>query len=379
MGLTCGAPWDAGNLMLSSPQHFVQLKQHRRWYHAASQQQQQHRRRYHTASQQQQQQQQPNLSLLEPLLQLQWHPVRNAHLKAKVVKPFSHIKVWWMCDQCPDGHPHEWETQVSKRSLGTGCPFCASRAVCPHNSLATKAPEVAAQWSDSNRGSPHDCMPGSGKKVIWKCYDGHEWEASIKHRTIGHSGCPHCEKSSRLGKKQQRHPALTQSQHPMMQLWDWDANATAGLDPSKITCCSRKRAHWTCPKCPRGQPHRWQARVSSVYLGSGCPCCTGRKACKCNSLKSLHPDLAKEWDYSKNKSMPEDYAASSCSYVWWRNIERGTFRCRIDGRTYVQQPLPAAKPPLGTMPAPVVPACSLPALCLLALPLLFSVPVLILF
>ena len=338
----------------------------------------QHRRRCYTAADQEpQQQRQPDLSLFNPYLQLQWHPVRNLHLRGVVITPGSSRKVWWTCDQCPDGHPHEWEAVIRSRSSGSGCPFCASRRVCPHNSLPTKAPEVAAQWSDSNQGSPHDYMLGSAKKVIWKCSDGHEWEASIVDRTIGHSGCPHCEKSSRLGKKQQRHPALTQSQHPMMQLWDWDTNATAGFDPSKITCGSKQRAHWICHKCPRGQPHTWQTRVHDMYKGSGCPVCAGKRACKCNSLKSLHPDLANQWDYSKNEGMPEDYTANSNHDAWWYNHERGTFRARIGRRTYVRKPLPAAKPPLGTLPALVVltsalnpcgalPSRFLPSLCLLS-------------
>lgn len=113
-----------------------------------SQMQRQSRRGCATA--QQQQPQQSDLSLLNPLLQLQWHPVKNAHLKGVVIKPGSGRVVWWTCDQCPDGHPHEWEAQVNSRSRGSGCPCCAGRAVCAHNSLATKAPEVAAQWSDSN-------------------------------------------------------------------------------------------------------------------------------------------------------------------------------------------------------------------------------------
>ena len=30
------------------------------------------------------------------------------------------------------------------------------------------------------------------KKIIWKCKHGHEWEASVKSRTINGTGCPYC-------------------------------------------------------------------------------------------------------------------------------------------------------------------------------------------
>ena len=313
---------------------------------------------------QEQQQQQPDLSLLHPLLQLQWHPVRNAHLQGKLVTPKSHTKVWWTCDQCPDGRPHEWEALVSSRSAGSSCPYCASRAVCPHNSLATKAPEIAAQWSDRNRGDPHQYMASSGPKVWWKCSDGHEWIARIGHRTRRHSQCPHCDDQSQKGKPQQRHPTLAQTDHPMMQLWDWDTNAAAGFDPSKITCRSNKRTHWICHNCSYGQPHRWQAAVKSLYSGTGCPCCAGRKVCTCNSLKSLHPDLAKEWDYSKNEDLPEEYPAGARATVWWRNSKRGSFRARIDSRTHPRKPLPAVKPVLGRLPALTPNACLPPSHCM---------------
>ena len=145
----------------------------------------------------------------------------------------------------------------------------------------------------------------------------------------------------------------------MMQLWDWDANATAGFDPSKITCRSHKRAHWICHKCPRGQPHRWQATVNCSYRGRGCPFCASKKVCVCNSLKSLHPGTAEEWDYNRNENMLEDYTAKSHVSVWWRNSQRGSFQARIDDCRYVRKPLLPATPPLGMMPALALPFCCL--------------------
>ena len=238
---------------------------------------QKHGLRCYTTAQQQQQEQQADLSLLKPALQSQWNPTRNAHLNGKVITPGSSSKVWWTCDHCPVGHPHDWEARVYSRSGGTGCPYCASRAVCRHNSLATKAPEVAAQWSDRNHGTPHDFSVFSGQKVWWQCSHSHEWMTSIRHRTRNRSGCPRCDDQSKKGKKLQRHPTLTQSHHSMMQFWDSEANTAAGLDPSKITCYSHQRTHWICQKGSSRQPHRWQAQVQSLYHGRRCPYCAGRK------------------------------------------------------------------------------------------------------
>ena len=292
----------------------------------------------------------PDISLLSPLLQSQFDHVNNAHLGSVVIKPQASTKVWWTCNQCPDGHPHTWQAAPSDRfgrkgKKGSGCPFCANQKVCQHNSLPTKASHLVPEWSVANECSPHDFTVGSGQKAWWRCKCGCEWEAAINSRTSLGSGCPDCA-LARSGSSQKRHPTLTESRHEMLQHWDWGLNEQAGLDPGKLKCRSRKKAHWVCHKCPVGQPHRWQAPVTRMYERSargtpGCPCCTGMQACKCNSLQSLFPEVAAEWDYERNKGTPADVAAQSGRKVWWYNSHRGHFKAaiqsRIRGWTYKQQ------------------------------------------
>ena len=274
----------------------------------------------------------PDISLLSPLLQSQWDYPSNAHLGTIVIKPHSAIKVWWTYSQCPDGHPHKWlaapySRSASKGRKGSGCPFCANRKVCQHNSLPTTAPHLVPEWSEKNERSPHDFAFKSSMKAWWQCECACEWEASISDRTGHGSGCPDCA-AVRSGGIQKRHPTLTESQHEMLQLWDWDLNEEAGLDLSKLRCRSGKTAHWLCNKCLVGQPHRWQAAVTNMYRNMlrgtrGCPCCVGLQACKCNSLQSLYPEVAAEWDYERNTGTPAEYAAQSNEKVWWCTSHRG--------------------------------------------------------
>ena len=92
--------------------------------------------------------------------------------------------------------------------------------------------------------SSHDQMACSKMKVSWKCSYGHEWMASLNHRTSQHpTGFPLCSKQLQMGSSNQRHPALTQTDHPMMFFWNWDANDTARSNPSKISRRSDKS--WT--------------------------------------------------------------------------------------------------------------------------------------
>ena len=108
----------------------------------------------------------PDINLLEPALQKQWDHDANGHLGNVLTTPHSNRKVSWTCDQRPDGHPHSWLASVDRRSNGTGCPQCCSRKVCKHNSLATKAPLVAAEWDHgANAGTPDTMVANSGLKV----------------------------------------------------------------------------------------------------------------------------------------------------------------------------------------------------------------------
>ena len=113
---------------------------------------------YTTDSTGQAEKQGPDINRLSPLLQSQWDHLKNAHLGNVLITPHSGRKVWWVCDQCPDGHAHEWEATVQQRTNGTGCPYFASRRVCQHNSLPTKAPAIAAQWSSTNQLSSDQFM-----------------------------------------------------------------------------------------------------------------------------------------------------------------------------------------------------------------------------
>ena len=134
----------------------------------------------------------PNTSLLAKELQTQWHEKRNMHLGNSVIRPHSHRKVWWSCNQCPEGLPHVWEAIVYSRTLGRGCPFCSGRAVCQHNTLATKAPQIALFWDVKKNHplSPYRVTIYSNMRVHWKCSAClHEWQAGVMHKTQEKSGC----------------------------------------------------------------------------------------------------------------------------------------------------------------------------------------------
>ena len=273
----------------------------------------------------------PDISMLRSELQSQWDHDKNAHLSSVVIKPQSNRRVYWICTNCPDGRPHMWQASVQKRTLGRGCPFCSGQKVCPHNSLPSTAPKVATDWDTAkNPGSPHDYTANSHHQAHWLCDKcGHEWQTSISNRVAKGNGCPYC-----VSKRQRRRlPTVTASSSSMKQYWDSQRNAEQGLDPDSITVGSNRRASFVCDKCPKSQPHTWTARVTDMLSGGGCPCCSGHRVCKCNSLQTLRPDLAAQWYYAMNEGTPADYTAKSHMEVWWQNGKRGRWKQSIKRRS----------------------------------------------
>ncbi|KAL3144677.1 hypothetical protein ABBQ38_001805 [Trebouxia sp. C0009 RCD-2024] len=256
------------------------------------------------------------------------------HLGAIKVKPRSGIRAVWSCDKCPAGQPHVWATIVANRTRGTKCPYCFNKRVCLHKSLATVAPDAARYWGHSkNAEAPEQVLAGSNFRAEWKCPAcKYEWPAPMFQRVRASAGCPKCSLASRVMHPQ---PTFAKAQPAELAEWDHERNEAEGFYPHEVTLGSNKQVHWICSCCPRGQPHRWTAPPSSrVHSGEGCAVCAGRQACVCNSLESLYPSLAAEFDVEKTGFAPSEVTAGSGKEVWWRNAKRGSWRQSVDHRTY---------------------------------------------
>ena len=191
------------------------------------------------------------------------------------------------------------------------------------NSLAEKFPEIAEEWNtEKNNGlTPEMFSYASNKKVWWKCSKGHEWQAYINARTgKNHSGCPIC--SNRIVLKG-FNDLLFQNQLLSKQ-WDYEKNGD--LKPDQISATSSKKVWWICEK-----GHSFQAKVyDRNKKNQGCPYCSNQKFDpKYNSLAVLRPDLAKEWDYEKNRPLtPKDVLCGGNKKYWWK--------CNKEPHSYLQ-------------------------------------------
>ena len=133
-----------------------------------------------------------DLASLYPALAEEWDTAKNGTLSPEMVTPASNRKAWWLC---PLGH--SYSAAISSRvARKTGCPYCTGRKVLAgFNDLATRCPDVAAQWHPTLNGSliPEMVTVGSHRKVWWQCPLGHTWKAVIYSRTgAQRCGCPVC-------------------------------------------------------------------------------------------------------------------------------------------------------------------------------------------
>lgn len=118
-----------------------------------------------------------------------WESNEKLNLNPRTITIHSEKRACWICES-----GHKWQTSVSHRTDGTGCPYCSGRlAIQGETDLATVNPTLAAEWHPTKNGglTPHDVKAQSNKKVWWLCAKGHEYEAQIKNRHHG-IGCPVC-------------------------------------------------------------------------------------------------------------------------------------------------------------------------------------------
>ena len=130
-----------------------------------------------------------SITKLNPSLAKEWHYEKNGDLKPDFFSVGSHRKVWWKCSK-----GHEWKAEIKSRNSGRKCPYCTNNKILVgYNDLATTNPDVAKEWDYEKNGDlkPTEVLPGSDRKVWWKCENGHEWVTHIKTRSRG-SKCPYC-------------------------------------------------------------------------------------------------------------------------------------------------------------------------------------------
>ena len=178
------------------------------------------------------------------------------------------------------------------------------------NSFGIQHPEQAKLWCNEANGSltPFMFPSGSNYQATWKCPKcENTWRSPIvsivKRNVKTCKSCSMKENGKRITKaKTIKYGNLAERSNMLLRQWDTERNEN--LSPYEVPLNYTKDVAWKCDKCG----HKWisspASRVQSDGKIANCPHCTGRVAMPgVDDLEKMYPDIAKEWDYQRNKGV----------------------------------------------------------------------------
>ncbi len=267
-----------------------------------------------------------------PELAKEWDFERNKPLLPTEVSAGAQKKVWWIC---PKGH--SYNTQILNRTGSkTNCPICSGKiALDGYNDIFTTNPETRKLWDyDKNKNiKPTELTHGSTKYVWWKCEQGHSWKKTVMGQ-LRTGKCPVCTYTMLV-------PGINDLSVSNPELVkEWDEEKNEDLTPRDVLKRSTKKVWWKCCSCG----NEWEARIDLRIRGTGCPACGYSKKVQATRAKNTvknklnltdhFPEIAKEWDYSKNEGMTPDSISYGANYkAWWICPKGHSYQAWISDRT----------------------------------------------
>ena len=196
-------------------------------------------------------------------------------------------------------------------------------------SLKELFPDLAAQWHPTKNGDlTPDTVAVSYKKQVWWYlpYDdpvtgkhfNFEWEASVASRVFNKAGCPYLSNAAvwpGFNDLATRYPEFAAEWHP---------TKNGELTPDQVVPGSGVKVWWYLPyDDPVTGKHfnfEWKAIVTSrVSKKVGCPYLSNVAVWPgFNDLATRFPELATEWNPTKNKGItPDKVLAGGHQWGWW--------------------------------------------------------------
>ena len=123
----------------------------------------------------------------------------------------------------------------------------------------------------------------------------------------------------------------------------WHPTKNGNLQPRDVSVRSTEKIWW---KCGRGPDHEWLASPRSMYNNKTktickCPFCDNRKVSVTNSLSTLYPEIASQWDSTRNGNLsPSMILPNSSLKVWWKcdKGENHVWQRTVAHRTHPRSP-----------------------------------------
>lgn len=333
---------------------------------------------------------------LNPAWEKYWNFEKNENREINPYKigRNSHIKASWICSRCGKA----FERSLSKTKDEVFCNECSiDKGVTnriktyteKYGNLLEIYPEIAKEWDYEKNGElkPDEVTCHSSQKVWWICPNGHSYKSSVSHKVDGR-GCPKCSKEKSISFPEKAivyylnkiDDEIIESYQPeflngkeidifikKMNIGiefdgaNWHKDITRDLEKNKLCFENginlyRIREN----KCPilnstskdifvemndnyksldkviynlikelykeELNVNIDQDRMEILRLVS--------YTIKQKSLEILFPEIAKEWDYEKNRGLlPSQFYATSGRKVWWICDKGHSYDCTISHRT----------------------------------------------
>ena len=248
----------------------------------------------------------------------------------------SNKRVNWICKKCGNS----WSATIASRTLkNTNCPICmtaqrgktkTTNTIAKRGSLAYEFPDIATEGYYDKNGSltPENVHANSKQKVWWIGKCNHSWEATVQNRVLG-TGCPICAGKIVLtgfNDLATKFPLIAKEWHPTLN---------EKLTPNNITAHNDLKVWWLCPSCGSSYKASIYSRTS---LNTGCPVCSNRKVVfGVNDLATTHPQIAWEWNYTRNGMLkPTEVVAGCNTKVWWKCKLQHEWEATVSSRTSVR-------------------------------------------
>jgi len=258
-----------------------------------------------------------------------WHPTLNGDLRPEDVSGGSEVIIKWVHYDQKRKEVHIWPASPMAMSRAGMCMICTGRYLAVGvNDLATRNPKVAHMWHPTMNDdlTPQMFTEHAPEKVWWRHYDRktrkwHEWPARIGHLTRRKPNkCAICS-----GQRIQIGVNDLATTHPELAS-EWHPTRNKKLTPQMVSKGSSEEAWWLRDCHNNGIFHEWHSRVSkrAGKKPRGCAICRGYQVQKgINDLASQYPEIAKEWDYVKNKNMrPNSIVEHSGEKVAWKHYHK---------------------------------------------------------
>lgn len=176
----------------------------------------------------------------------------------------------------------------------------------PTKPTVSSVPELIGLWHPDNTLDPKTITTGSDKKVLWKCPN-HDFPYSASPLSMVRGRrCNVC-----TGKKVvSGYNDVGSTGRNYISQWDHARNPPI----TEVSAQSNKKVWWKCTL-----NHSWEeSPYFRLRRGDGCPICLNKKVlADFNDLATTDPEIASEWDYSRNTLTPTEVTRGSDTKVWW--------------------------------------------------------------